>query len=797
MEQALNLRAVPRANPVALETTRPTVRPSQPPPCPPPPPSPVERASPPRRFPADILTLLPPSTSPCGYCGHPRPSFRSNGFLAHRLTPATYNALLDAGYRRSGTFVYKSANGVTCCQHLVIRLEAARFAPSRSQRKRQAKLRRLLAAGEVDGEEVAAECNHSPGGVAYACNVAFVVAAAVRRRTSSLAPAPLLPESGCEPGGPSPAGQPTKAAYLAAKAAASAAATKLQMTTAAAVAPTLRAVPGVLHVEVVAPGFVNVWVPAAVTGAGWDTQKEVASADGMDTSAGEGGMSTLVESGERRNASSSPSGADNPAASDATAPPIGAIDTQRLLTRLGFPSTSGRCITSNGWSTAYMQEGGDLSVGANGSASASGGGGSSSTDSEKVPAGAAASTYEGGGGDVPGGGLRVTLAPAAFHEDEFELYKAYQAAIHDKSPTTYTPAGYSNFLVETPLPPPSESWSGSSSTGNDSSDSSEDPPTPAPPCGYGTFHARYELNGALIAVAVLDILPRCVSSVYLFYAPAYGHLSLGSLSALHEIAHTASLTSTCPDLRYYYMGYYIHRCPKMVYKGTYAPSELLCEATQMWVPLPEAVGRLHPGGRAPVEVRPSADAVADANSNARVSAGTDDSCDRYRDSDHDIGVDNSDDDSDGEPPAGRRGGGNGRSDGHGDATAVVRLAPPSVPAVPTPVLDEATLDDIEVILCVRGGCVRLRLSEVEAWMVTSSSSMGWGVSNRHRRRRGGGGTSNDSGSGGGSGGDGDRDVVGAVVRVAVADLRRRVATFVATAGVAVAASAAYVLEVDL
>lgn len=119
---------------------------------PPPPPPHAERACPPRRLPADILTLLSPSTSPCGYCGNPRPSFRANGFMAHRLSPATYNALLDAGYRRSGTYVYKSVNGVTCCQHLVIRLEAARFTPSRSQRKRQAKLRRLLAAGGVGGD---------------------------------------------------------------------------------------------------------------------------------------------------------------------------------------------------------------------------------------------------------------------------------------------------------------------------------------------------------------------------------------------------------------------------------------------------------------------------------------------------------------------------------------------------------------------------------------------------------------------------------------------------------------------
>ncbi|OSX77450.1 hypothetical protein BU14_0148s0026 [Porphyra umbilicalis] len=115
------------------------------------PPPPAGGGSPPRRLPTDILALLSTSTSPCGYCGHPTPSFRASGFVAHRLAPSTYNDLLDAGYRRSGTYVYKLANDVTCCQHLVIRLEATHFAPSRSQRKRQAKLRRLLASGEGVG----------------------------------------------------------------------------------------------------------------------------------------------------------------------------------------------------------------------------------------------------------------------------------------------------------------------------------------------------------------------------------------------------------------------------------------------------------------------------------------------------------------------------------------------------------------------------------------------------------------------------------------------------------------------
>lgn len=53
-----------------------------------------------------------------------------------------------------------------------------------------------------------------------------------------------------------------------------------------------------------------------------------------------------------------------------------------------------------------------------------------------------------------------------------------------------------------------------------------------PPDGYGSFHQHYILDGKLIAVAVLDILPASLSSVYLYYDPDYSFLGLGVYSAL-------------------------------------------------------------------------------------------------------------------------------------------------------------------------------------------------------------------------------------------------------------------------
>ncbi|XP_040217890.1 arginyl-tRNA--protein transferase 1 isoform X4 [Rana temporaria] len=108
-------------------------------------------------------------------------------------------------------------------------------------------------------------------------------------------------------------------------------------------------------------------------------------------------------------------------------------------------------------------------------------------------------------------------------------------------------------------------------------------------CGYGSFHQQYLLDGKIIAVGVIDILPSCVSSVYLYYDPDYSFLSLGVYSALREISFTRELHGKTADLSYYYMGFYIYSCPKMRYKGQYKPSELLCPESFMWVSIEKCI----------------------------------------------------------------------------------------------------------------------------------------------------------------------------------------------------------------
>ncbi|KAE8590138.1 hypothetical protein XENTR_v10017960 [Xenopus tropicalis] len=169
--------------------------------------------------------------------------------------------------------------------------------------------------------------------------------------------------------------------------------------------------------------------------------------------------------------------------------------------------------------------------------------------------------------------LEVKLVPVSMEDPEFvssfdrsaALYAKYQMAIHKDSPCQCSPDEFTRFLCDSPLEPETR------------------PDGPA--CGYGSFHQQYWLDGKIIAVGVIDILPYCVSSVYLYYDPDYAFLSPGVYSALREVAFTRELQRKAADLCYYYMGFYIHTCPKMRYKGQYKPSDLLCPETYTWQPI--------------------------------------------------------------------------------------------------------------------------------------------------------------------------------------------------------------------
>jgi len=91
-------------------------------------------------------------------------------------------------------------------------------------------------------------------------------------------------------------------------------------------------------------------------------------------------------------------------------------------------------------------------------------------------------------------------------------------------------------------------------------------------------------------MAVLDILPNCVSSVYFMYDKTWEKYSLGKLSALREASLAKEMHDAgAPGLVSLFMGFYIHSCPKMRYKGDYSPSYLLDPEDYTWHPLKNCV----------------------------------------------------------------------------------------------------------------------------------------------------------------------------------------------------------------
>ncbi|XP_066917674.1 arginyl-tRNA--protein transferase 1-like isoform X1 [Clytia hemisphaerica] len=165
---------------------------------------------------------------------------------------------------------------------------------------------------------------------------------------------------------------------------------------------------------------------------------------------------------------------------------------------------------------------------------------------------------------------------------ELEVYQKYQIEIHKDDPDEVDERQFRRFLCEGPLVPV---------YGDDDEDEDLDI-NGIPSCGLGAFHQQYYLDGRLVAVGVLDILPNIVSSKYLFYDPEYQFLSLGTYSALREIYFIRSLYRESLSIKYYYMGFYIHSCLKMKYKGSFFPSYLLCPETYMWKSIEDCFEKL-------------------------------------------------------------------------------------------------------------------------------------------------------------------------------------------------------------
>ncbi|KAK4055081.1 Arginyl-tRNA--protein transferase 1 [Microbotryomycetes sp. JL201] len=195
--------------------------------------------------------------------------------------------------------------------------------------------------------------------------------------------------------------------------------------------------------------------------------------------------------------------------------------------------------------------------------------------------------------------FKFVLEEASFTEEKYNLFCRYQTKIHKEPENKVTRKGFKRFLVDSPL---------------------EIEDSGVADYRYGSHHGLYYVDGQLIALAVLDILPGAVSSVYLAWDPDWSGASLGKLSALREISmvremHAAGLH----DMTAYMMGFYIHSCPKMRYKGEYHPSSLLDPETNEYYPLQTCLAMLDTDDHAVFSRRSTARATGSASHTAPVS----------------------------------------------------------------------------------------------------------------------------------------------------------------------------------
>ncbi|OTA57252.1 arginyl-tRNA-protein transferase [Hypoxylon sp. EC38] len=160
----------------------------------------------------------------------------------------------------------------------------------------------------------------------------------------------------------------------------------------------------------------------------------------------------------------------------------------------------------------------------------------------------------------------VTLESDDFTEEKFRVFENYQQVVHRESPSSISREGFRRFLCTSPLR--KEKLTGPEGRERQ----------------LGSFHQCYRLDGQLVAIGVLDLLPDCVSAVYFLYHESIHKFSPGKLGALREIALAIE-----EGYRWWYPGYYIHTCPKMRYKIDFSPQQILDPETLEWIDLTQDV----------------------------------------------------------------------------------------------------------------------------------------------------------------------------------------------------------------
>ncbi|ROW03806.1 hypothetical protein VMCG_05469 [Cytospora schulzeri] len=155
--------------------------------------------------------------------------------------------------------------------------------------------------------------------------------------------------------------------------------------------------------------------------------------------------------------------------------------------------------------------------------------------------------------------FQVTLEPDDFTEEKFSVFENYQRVVHGEAPSGISKKGFKRFLCNSPVRRGMYGGPGEKQR------------------QVGSFHQCYRLDGKLVAVGVLDLLPEAVSAVYFMYHESIHKHQPGKLGALREISLAME-----GGYRYWWAGYYIHSCPKMRYKIDYHPQYVLDPEALTW-----------------------------------------------------------------------------------------------------------------------------------------------------------------------------------------------------------------------
>lgn len=171
---------------------------------------------------------------------------------------------------------------------------------------------------------------------------------------------------------------------------------------------------------------------------------------------------------------------------------------------------------------------------------------------------------------APSHEFSVTLEPDAFTDEKYKVFENYQRTVHREPPLKISRVGFRRFLCDSPL-------TRGAIVGADGTERK-----------LGSYHQCYRIDGELVAVGVLDLLPNAVSAVYFMYHESIHFLNPGKLGAMREIALAREA-----GYRWWYPGYYVHTCAKMRYKIDYRPQYVLDPETLQWDPLDEEMLALY------------------------------------------------------------------------------------------------------------------------------------------------------------------------------------------------------------